>query len=135
TSDLSEALSLIPGSHKVQLHAIYAVTNGKKKGINDIGPEDFSYWVDWAKKEKDGLDMNGTFFSHSMVKNNFTLASPDKDVRDFWIEHGKISREISNYFGKELGQQSINNFWIPDGFKDNPIDKETPRRRLIKSLD
>lgn len=135
TSDLSEALSLIPGSHKVQLHAIYAVTNGKKKGINDIGPEDFSYWVDWAKKEKVGLDMNGTFFSHSMVKNNFTLASPDKDVRDFWIEHGKRSRKIAEYFGKELGQKSYNNFWVPDGMKDNPIDRLSPRKRLMESYD
>lgn len=134
SGDLSEALSLIPGDHKVQLHAIYAVTD-KKKDLDELEPEDFSYWVDWAKKEGVGLDMNGTFFSHPMVKDNFTLASPDKDVRDFWIQHGKISREISNYFGKELGQQSVNNFWIPDGFKDNPIDKATPRERLIDSLD
>lgn len=105
SSDLSEALSLIPGSHKVQMHAIYAVTD-KKKDLDELEPEDFSYWVDWAKKEHIGLDMNGTFFSHPMVKNNFTLASPDKDVRDFWIEHGKRTREIANYFGKELGQQS-----------------------------
>ncbi|MFD1418557.1 L-rhamnose isomerase [Companilactobacillus keshanensis] len=134
SGDLSEALSLIPGSHKVQMHAIYAVTD-KKKDLDEIEPEDFSYWVDWAKKEKIGLDMNGTFFSHPKVKENFTLASPDKDIRDFWIEHGKKTRAIANYFGKELGQQSVNNLWIPDGFKDNPIDKATPRLRLIDSLD
>ena len=134
TSDLHEALSLIPGSHKIQLHTLYAVTD-KKKDFNEVGPEDFKYWVDWAKQEKIGLDMNPTFFSHPMVKENFTLASPEKSVRDFWIEVGKKSRDISNYFGQELGQRSINNFWIPDGFKDNPIDKATPRLRLIESLD
>ncbi|MCL5458999.1 L-rhamnose isomerase [Loigolactobacillus coryniformis] len=134
TGDLHEALSLIPGKHKVQIHAIYAVTD-KKKDLNELEPEDFKYWVDWAKQEGVGLDMNGTFFSHPMVKNNFTLASPDPDVRSFWIEHGKRSRLIANYLGKELGQQSVNNFWIPDGFKDNPIDKVTPRLRLIDSLD
>lgn len=134
TGDLHEALSLIPGQHKVQIHAIYAVTD-KKKDLNELEPEDFKYWVDWAKQEGVGLDMNGTFFSHPMVKNNFTLASPDKNVRDFWIEHGKRSRLIANYLGEELGQQSVNNFWIPDGFKDNPIDKLTPRIRLMNSLD
>lgn len=134
SSDLSKALSLIPGQHKVQLHAIYAVTD-QKKDLDELEPEDFKYWVDWAKKEGVGLDMNGTFFSHPMLKDGFTLASPDKVVRDFWIEHGKRSRKIANYFGKELGQQSVNNFWIPDGYKDNPIDKLTPRLRLIDSLD
>lgn len=134
SSDLSTALSLIPGQHKVQLHAIYAVTD-QKKDLDELEPEDFKYWVDWAKKEGVGLDMNGTFFSHPMLKDGFTLASPDKAIRDFWIEHGKRSRKIANYFGQELGQQSVNNFWIPDGYKDNPIDKLTPRLRLIDSLD
>lgn len=134
TSDLHEALSLIPGKKKVQLHTIYAVVD-HKKDFDEIGPEDFKYWVDWAKQEKVGLDMNPTFFSHPMVKNNFTLSSPEKSIRDFWIQVGKQSRAISNYFGKELGQQSINNFWIPDGYKDNPIDKLSPRERLIESLD
>lgn len=134
TQDLHEALSLIPGTHKVQIHAIYAVTD-QKKDLDELEPEDFKYWVDWAKQEGIGLDMNGTFFSHPMVKHNFTLASPDRSVRDFWIEHGKRTRLIANYLGQKLGQQSVNNFWIPDGFKDNPIDKSTPRLRLIDSLD
>ncbi len=118
----------------MQLHTLYAVTD-KKKDFNEIGPEDFKYWVDWAKEEQIGLDMNPTFFSHPKVKHNFTLASPEKEIRDYWIQVGKKSREISNYFGQELGQKSINNFWIPDGFKDNPIDKQTPRLRLLESLD
>lgn len=134
TADLHEALSLLPGAHKVQLHTLYAVPD-KKKDFDEIGPEDFKYWVDFAKKENIGLDMNPTFFSHPNVKNNFTLSSPEKSIRDYWIKVGKKSREISNYFGQELGQQSINNFWIPDGFKDNPIDKQGPRERLIESLD
>ena len=134
TDDLNEAMGLIPGKKNVALHTIYAVTD-RKKDLDEIGPEDFKYWVDWAKKENVGLDMNGTFFSHPMVKNNFTLASPEKEVRDFWIEVGRQSRRIANYFGSELGQQSVNNFWIPDGYKDNPIDKLSPRQRLIESLD
>ena len=135
TADLKQALALIPGpKKKVALHTIYAVTD-RKKDLDEIGPEDFKYWVDWAKEQGVGLDMNGTFFSHQMVKNNFTLASPDKAVRDFWIKVGKQSRQIANYFGKELGVQAVNNFWIPDGFKDNPIDKLSPRRRLMESLD
>jgi len=134
SNDLSKALSLIPGKHKVQLHAIYAVTD-QPKDLDQLEPSDFKYLVDWAKKEGVGLDMNVTFFSHPMLKDGFTLASPDKEVRDFWIEHGKRSRAIANYFGEELGQQSVNNFWIPDGYKDNPIDKLTPRLRLIDSLD
>ncbi|MFD1124721.1 L-rhamnose isomerase [Lentilactobacillus raoultii] len=134
TADLHEGLSLIPGTHKVQLHTIYAVADHKKE-LNEVGPDDFKYWVDWAKQEGVGLDMNPTFFSHPMVKHNFTLASPDEAVRRYWIEVGKRSREIANYFGESLGQQAINNFWIPDGFKDNPIDKVDPRRRLLNSLD
>lgn len=134
TDDLHEAMGIIPGKKNVALHTIYAVTD-RKKDLDEIGPEDFKYWVDWAKNENVGLDMNGTFFSHPMVKNNFTLASPEKEVRDFWIEVGRQSRRIANYFGSELGQQSVNNFWIPDGYKDNPIDKLSPRQRLIESLD
>ena len=112
TDDLHEAMGIIPGKKNVALHTIYAVTD-RKKDLDEIGPEDFKYWVDWAKKENVGLDMNGTFFSHPMVKNNLTLASPEKEVRDFWIEVGRQSRRIANYFGSELGQQSVNNFWIP----------------------
>lgn len=132
--DLSKALSLIPGKHKVQLHSIYADTE-EKVDLDELEPRHFQSWVDWAKEEKIGLDMNGTFFSHPKSESGFTLSSPDKAIRDFWIEVGKKSRKIAQYFGKELAQQSINNFWIPDGFKDNPIDKLSPRLRLMASLD
>lgn len=132
--DLSKALSVIPGKHKVQLHSIYADTD-EKVDLNELEPRHFQSWVDWAKEEGVGLDMNGTFFSHPKSEGGFTLASADKEIRDFWIEVGKGSRKIAGYFGKELGQQSINNFWIPDGYKDNPIDRLSPRLRLIDSLD
>lgn len=133
-SDLSKALSMIPGKHKVQLHAIYADTE-EKVDLDEIEPRHFQSWIDWAKEEEIALDFNGTFFSHPKSESGFTLSSPDQGIRDFWIEHGKRTREISAYFGKELGQQCVNNFWIPDGYKDHPVDKASPRLRLIEALD
>lgn len=132
--DLSKALSLIPGNHKVQLHAIYADTT-EKVDLDELEPRHFQAWVDWAKEERIALDFNGTFFSHPNSESGFTLSSPDPGIRDFWIEHGKRSRKISEYFGKELGERCINNFWIPDGYKDHPIDKAGPRLRLMEALD
>lgn len=132
--DLEKAYSLIPGKHKLNLHAIYLDTD-EKVDLNEIEPKHFANWVDWAKEQGLGLDFNPTFFSHPMYKNGFTLASPDKNVRDFWVEHGKRSRKIAAYMGKETGQVCVDNFWIPDGYKDNPIDRLTPRRRLMEALD
>lgn len=132
--DLEKAYSLIPGKHKLNLHAIYLDTD-EKVDLNEIEPKHFTAWVDWAKEQGLGLDFNPTFFSHPMFKDGFTLASPDKEVRDFWVEHGKRTRKIAEYFGKEIGQTSINNFWIPDGFKDNPVDSLAPRQRLMEALD
>ncbi|NWO00513.1 L-rhamnose isomerase [Tetragenococcus halophilus] len=132
--DLEKAYSLIPGKHKLNLHAVYLDTN-EQVDLDEIEPKHFEKWVSWAKEQGLGLDFNPTFFSHPMFKDGFTLASPDKKVRDFWIEHGKRSRKIAEYFGKELGQVCVNNFWMPDGYKDNPIDRYTPRKRLMESLD
>lgn len=132
--DIEKAYSLIPGKHKLNLHAIYLDTD-EKVDLNEIEPRHFEKWVTWAKAQGVGLDFNPTFFSHPMYKDGYTLAHPDKAVRDFWIEHGKRCRAISAYFGKELGQTSIDNFWVPDGMKDNPIDRYTPRKRLMESLD
>lgn len=132
--DLEAAYSMIPGNHKLNLHAIYLDTD-EQVDLNEIEPKHFEKWVSWAKEQGLGLDFNPTFFSHPMYKDGFTLASADKDVRDFWIEHGKRSRKVAEYFGKELGQVCVNNFWVPDGFKDNPIDRLAPRRRLMESLD
>lgn len=132
--DLEKAYSLIPGKHKLNLHAIYLDTD-ETVDLNEIEPKHFEKWVDWAKEQELGLDFNPTFFSHPMYKDGFTLASPDQEVRDFWIEHGKRSRKIAEYFGKELGQVAVNNFWVPDGYKDNPIDRLEPRKRLMTALD
>lgn len=132
--DLEKAYSMIPGKHKLNLHAIYLDTD-EQVDLNELEPKHFENWVTWAKEQGLGLDFNPTFFSHPMYKDGFTLASPDKEVRDFWIEHGKRSRKIAAYFGKELGQTAVNNFWVPDGYKDNPIDRYTPRKRLMEALD
>ncbi|HFI0027220.1 TPA: L-rhamnose isomerase [Streptococcus suis] len=132
--DLEKAYSLIPGQHKLNLHAIYLDTD-EKVDLNEIEPKHFEKWVAWAKEQGLGLDFNPTFFSHPMMKDGFTLSHPDKEVRDFWIEHGKRSRKIAEYMGKELGQVCYNNFWVPDGFKDNPVDRLSPRKRLMESLD
>ena len=131
--DLEKAYSLIPGKHKLNLHAIYLDTD-EKVDLNELEPKHFEKWVTWAKEQGLGLDFNPTFFSHPMFKDGFTLSSPDKEVRDFWIEHAKRSRKIAEYFGSELGQVCVNNFWIPDGYKDNPIDRYSPRKRLMKFL-
>ena len=133
-ADLEKAYSLIPGKHKLNLHAIYLDTD-ESVDLHELEPKHFEKWVAWAKDQALGLDFNPTFFSHPMFKDGFTLASPDKAVRDFWIEHGKRSRKIAEYFGKELGQVCVTNFWVPDGYKDQPIDRYTPRKRLMESLD
>ena len=132
--DLEMALSLIPGKHKLNLHAIYADTD-EKPDLNEIEPKHFEKWVEWAKKNDMGLDFNPTCFSHPMADSGFTISSADENVRNFWIEHCKRSRKISEYFGKELGQKCVTNFWFPDGFKDVPIDREAPRKRMMTALD
>ncbi|MBP3479916.1 MAG: L-rhamnose isomerase [Oscillospiraceae bacterium] len=134
-ADIDEALKNIPGKTKLSLHASYAELNGKKIDRDSYTPELFDLWLQWAKERGMGLDMNPTFFSHPKMDGNFTLASLDKGVRDFWIEHGKRCREIAEYWGKELGQVSINNFWMPDGFKDVPSDTYTHRKLMEESLD
>lgn len=132
--DMELAFSLIPGKHKVNLHAMYIDTD-EKVDLNEIEPKHFEKWVEWAKEHGLGLDFNPTFFSHPKSADGFTLSHPDKEIRDFWIEHGKRARKVAAYFGEELGQTSINNFWVPDGYKDNPVDRLSPRARLKESLD
>lgn len=132
---LNQALDLIPGATKLALHAVYLDNHGQNIDRNQIQPEHFSGWVDYAKERKIGLDFNPTYFSHSMAETGFTLSSSDKNVRDFWIEHGKRCRDIGGYFGKELGTPCITNHWIPDGYKDVTVDKLAPRQRLADSLD
>jgi len=133
--DLEKALSLIPGKHKVNLHAIYAETDGKVVERDELKPEHFKNWVQWAKKNGLGLDFNPTIFSHPMASDGLTLSHPNKEIRDFWIRHCIASRKIGEYFGKELGQTCLTNLWIPDGYKDIPSDRLGPRKRLKESLD
>lgn len=133
--DLDKALSLIPGKHKINLHAIYAETNGKFVERDELKPEHFENWVNWAKERGLGLDFNPTIFSHPKASDGLTLSHPDKEIRDFWIRHAVACRKIGEYFGKELGQTCLTNIWIPDGYKDIPSDRLGPRRRLKESLD
>ncbi|MEK8126518.1 L-rhamnose isomerase [Paenibacillus filicis] len=133
-SDLERALSLIPGKHKVNLHAIYADTD-EKVDLDELKPWHFEKWVQWAKEQGLGLDFNPTLFSHEKSSDGFTLSHPNADIRQFWIDHCKASRRISAYFGEQLGQACVTNVWIPDGFKDVPVDRLSPRRRLKESLD
>lgn len=134
-ADLERALLLLPGRHRLNLHANYLETDGKKVDRNEIEPEHYKEWVDWAKETKIGLDFNPTLFSHPLADDGFTLSHPDPKVRNFWIEHCQRSRKIGEYFGKELGTPAVTNIWIPDGYKDIPVDRLGPRQRLKDSLD
>ncbi|GAB6931293.1 L-rhamnose isomerase [Paenibacillus sp. JCM 10914] len=133
-ADLEKALSLIPGSHKVSLHAIYADTE-EAVDLDQLEPKHFQPWVDWAKEQGVGLDFNPTCFSHDKSKDGFTLSHSDPQIRQFWIDHCKASRRIGAYFGEQLGQTCVTNIWVPDGYKDNPIDRMAPRQRLKDALD
>ena len=133
--DLDRAYSLIPGNHRLNLHAIYAETGGATVPRNELGTEHFAGWVDWARANRHGIDFNPTCFSHPLSESGFTLASYDPQIRQFWIEHCIACRRIGEYFGRELGTPCVTNIWIPDGFKDVPVDRATPRRLLKESLD
>ncbi len=133
-ADLSEAARLIPCRLRVNLHAFHAEVRGKKDR-NEYGPGDFAGWVDWARSRKAGLDFNGTFFNHPLASGGFTLSSRDKSVRRFWIEHGMACRRIGAYMGKKLGVPCVTDIWVPDGSKDIPADRRTPRELLKESLD
>lgn len=130
-----KVLDLIPGFKKLNLHAIYLDADDENVDRNEILPAHFRSWVDFAKENKIGLDFNPTCFSHPLSEDGFTLSHQDEHVRQFWIEHVIKSRKVGEYFGKELGMCCNTNIWIPDGYKDNPIDKLSPRLRLKESLD
>ncbi len=134
-SDLDMAYRLIPGNHRLNLHAIYGDADGEKLDRNDWQPRHFDRWINWAEENNHGIDFNPTCFSHPMADSGFTLASLDAGVRDFWIEHCQISREIGAYFGKKLGTPCITNIWIPDGYKDTPVNRRVHRELLKQSLD
>lgn len=133
-ADLDMAYRLIPGQHRLNLHAIY-LDSPTKIPRNEIRPEHFASWVDWARQNGHGLDFNPTCFSHPLADDGFTLSHPDEGVRQFWIEHCIASREIGAGFGRALGTPCVTNVWIPDGYKDTPADRLAPRQRLMESLD
>ena len=133
--DIDKALSLIPGKHKLNLHANYAVfEDGEFVDRDALEPKHFRKWVEFAKERGMGLDFNPTFFSHEKAES-FTLSSPDEEIRQFWIRHGQACIRISQYFAEELGQPCVMNIWIPDGYKDVPADRLSPRARFKDSLD
>ena len=135
-ADIDKACSLIPGTKKLNLHASYAIfEDGEFADRDAIEPKHFAKWVEYAKERKMGIDFNPTFFSHSMVKDNLTLSSPDEEVRTFWVNHGKACLKIAEYFANETGIPCVMNIWIPDGYKDIPADRFAPRARFKKSLD
>lgn len=134
-ADIDKAFSLIPGKKKLNLHACYAIFDGNRADRDALKPEHFAKWVAFAKERNIGIDFNPTFFSHPMVKDGLTLSSPDENVRKFWVEHGKRCVELSDYFAKETGYPCVMNIWIPDGYKDIPADRLSPRLRFKKSLD
>ena len=134
-ADLDKAYSLIPGKHRLNLHAFYGEFGGKKVDRDAIAPEHFKNWTAWAKKNGLGLDFNPTCFSHPKSADGFTLSHRDKGIRKFWVEHCVRSREIGAAMGKALGKTCVTNVWIPDGMKDTPADRQGPRERLAESLD
>jgi L-rhamnose isomerase len=133
--DFEKTYSLVPGNHRFNMHAMYLENEGEKVDRDEIEPKHFQGWVDWAKSLGIGLDFNTTFFSHEKSADGFTLSHRDKGIRDFWIEHGKRCREISAFMGRELGKVSMDNHWLPDGWKDLPADRLIHRELLVDSLD
>jgi len=134
-ADATKALSLIPGRHRFNLHACYGEFGGRKVDRDEIRPEHFAAWIDWARSLGIGLDFNPTYFSHAKAADNLTLSHPDQGIRRFWICHGIASRKIGEAIGRALGGPCVTNFWIPDGMKDTPVDRAGPRARLADALD
>ncbi|MBO7725696.1 MAG: L-rhamnose isomerase, partial [Thermoguttaceae bacterium] len=134
--DAEKAFSMIPGKHRFNLHAIYLENHGKAVPRDEIQPEHFKGWIDWAKAQKlNGLDFNPTCFSHEFAADGYTLAHPKKAIRDFWIRHGICCRKIGEAMGRALHSPCVINHWMPDGIKDIPVDRLAPRQRLMESLD
>lgn len=134
-ADMDKALSLIPGKHRINLHASYAVfEDGEWVDRDALLPKHFAKWVEFAKERGLGIDFNPTFFSHPKAAG-LTLSSADEDIRKFWIRHAQCCLKISEYFANELDTFCALNIWIPDGLKDVPADRMGPRARLKASLD
>jgi len=134
-ADFEKAMAMIPGRKRISLHAIYLDNMGEKVERNSFEPRHFDSWIDWAKANDLGIDFNPTFFSHPMSADGFTLSHPSETVRQYWIEHGIATRKAAEYIGKKLNNKVYTNFWMPDGYKDIPVDRYSIRARLADSLD
>lgn len=134
-NDLEKALSLIPGKHRLNLHACYADLSGQKIDRNEYSVAQFQGWIDWCKELRMGMDFNPSYFSHRLADDGLTLSHPDQAIRQFWIQHGVACRNIGAEAARQLGSPTVTNFWIPDGSKDLPFDRKLPRERLAASLD
>ena len=133
--DLEKTFSLIPGKHRLNLHACYADLGGKKVERSEYTVAQFQSWIDWARTQGVGLDFNPTYFAHPLAADGLTLSSADKGVRQYWIEHGIACRQIGAEMGRQIGSACVTNVWIPDGSKEVPVDRKGPRERLAFSLD
>lgn len=133
--DLKKVLSLLPGRHRLNLHAIYGDFGGKFVDRDEIELSHFQSWIDWCKAQKIGMDFNPSCFSHPNADDGFTLSSSDTAIRNFWIDHCQASRRIGAAVGEQLGSACVTNVWIPDGMKDLPADRTAYRMRLRESLD
>ncbi len=134
-ADITKMLTYIPGKHRISVHASYAETGEKHVDRDELEPQHFDNWIKWAKEEGVGLDYNHTLFSHPKSESGFTLSSLDENIRKFWVRHCVAGRQIADYIGQQMQDHVMNNLWIPDGFKDIPIDRYTPRKLLKESLD
>ncbi|MFH1475914.1 MAG: L-rhamnose isomerase [Verrucomicrobiota bacterium] len=134
-ADLVKALRLIPGRHRVNLHAIYAETKARPADRDELAPQHFADWLTWARAHKLGVDFNGTFFAHPLAESGRTLSHPDRAIRRFWIDHARACRRIGAFMGRQLKTPCVTNIWVPDGSKDTPADRKGPRELLKQSLD
>jgi L-rhamnose isomerase len=133
--DLDVVLRLLPGTQRLNLHAFYAETGAKPVDRDDLQPRHFDRWLGWAKSQHIGVDFNPTYFAHPNAVSGFTLSHPDAAIRTFWIDHGRACRRIAQHFARELGTPCVHNHWVPDGSKDAPADRWSPRVRLAESFD
>lgn len=133
--DLSEVFRLTPGVLRANIHAFYAETGAQSVPRDELKPEHFENWLTWAEQEKIGLDFNTTFFAHPMAADGYTLSHQDEAIREFWVRHGIACRKIAEHIGRRLKSPCVLNHWVPDGAKDSPVDRWSPRRRLIESYD
>ncbi len=133
--DIEQVLRLLPGEHRLNLHAMYAETGGERVDRDALQPGHFARWMDWGRENGVPLDFNTTFFAHPKANDGCTLSHEDEGIRSFWQAHGVACRRIAQAMGERQGSPCILNHWMPDGMKDLPADRWSPRGRLVESLD